>query len=432
MPQDVTSYVERLQAAGYQTHGVGKMHFMPDHARPWGFQSRDISEEVNEDEDHYKDFVAANGYNHVDEVNGIRSEYYYIPQPCQLPARLTNTHWVADRSIDFLQRRDRSRPFFLMSSFIRPHPPFDPPTPWNKLYRAAEMEDPHIPEHPGEFRTFWNELQTRYKYRGAWGRDRMLMRTLRSAYYGCISFIDYQIGRILETLGDEADNTVILFTADHGELLGDYGCVGKRTMQEVSARIPLIARWPGVLKPGERSTVPVSLLDVHQTILDAAGAEMDTHPERDSLRNLAQRSAPRTVFSQFSKRAYAQYLASDGQWKYSYSAPDRRETLVDLTNDPKESRNLAEKPEARPHLERLRQDLWQRYQRDGYTDAVTDEGWKEHPQPALSEDPERDVIYQDSANTDDRLKALGPDYYRPVTVTGPDAVRCLLEIIRNA
>jgi len=178
--------------------------------------------------------------------------------------------------------------------------------------------------------------------------------------------------------------------------------------------------------------VPVSLLDVHQTIVDAAGAGQESHPERASLRDLHGRAEPRVVFSQFSQRRYAQYLASDGRWKYPWSAPDRKEWLVDLENDPLESRNLADLPEARPHRDRLRQALWDRYTRDGYTDAATAEGWTDHPIPNLSENPEDDVIFQDAPNTDERVRSLGPDYYRKVTREHPDNIRCLWDIMKNA
>ena len=77
---------------------------------------------------------------HIVDPQGVRSEYYYVPQPSQLPARLHNTTWVADRSIDFLQQRDQDRPFFMWTSFIKPHPPFENPIPWNRMYKPDELE----------------------------------------------------------------------------------------------------------------------------------------------------------------------------------------------------------------------------------------------------------------------------------------------------
>ena len=107
------------------------------------------------------------------------------------------------------------------------------------------MLSPRRPEGYEELLTYWNHYQNRYKYRDK-GYDEMLFRAMKAMYYACISFIDFNLGRILAALGDEIDNTLILFTADHGEMLGDYGSVGKRTMLNPAAKVPLIVRPPGV------------------------------------------------------------------------------------------------------------------------------------------------------------------------------------------
>ena len=126
----VPSFMQRLADCGYQTHGVGKMHFTPTRERLWGFESRDYTAGESA-ESGFRRMLDENGFSHVDEPHGAQSEMYYIPQVSQLPAHLHETAWVADRSIDFLKRRDRRRPFFLWSSFLKPHPPFEAPTPWN-------------------------------------------------------------------------------------------------------------------------------------------------------------------------------------------------------------------------------------------------------------------------------------------------------------
>jgi arylsulfatase A-like enzyme len=322
---------------------------------------------------------------------------------------LHESTWIADRSIAFLQTRDRSRPFFLMSSFLKPHPPFESPTPWNRLYRARNMEGPFSPDDPAAFFPFWNTYQNRYKYRGR-GRDEMLLRSLRAAYYGCISFVDFHIRRILDALGPEQDNTLIVLASDHGELLGDYGCFGKRTMQEVSARVPLIVRWPAAFAAGARFDGAVSMLDLYPTFLEAAGEKESPSPLGMSL--LGARSTPgrRTVISQFESREKAQYLASDGAWKYAYSAPDRKEVLVDLTNDPQETRNLAEDPAQRGRMELLRGVLRDAFARDSYPDAFDGDAWKAYPQPQLRADPDDDLIEQEPASVALRLADLGADY----------------------
>ncbi|MFA5687529.1 MAG: sulfatase-like hydrolase/transferase, partial [Kiritimatiellales bacterium] len=103
MPQNLSSFMELLNGGGYQTHGIGKMHFSPDPLRMWGFESRDRHEEVwGASDNDYAAWLREHGYSYVIEDGGMRSEYYYIPQPSQFPAEAHQSSWVADRSIDFL------------------------------------------------------------------------------------------------------------------------------------------------------------------------------------------------------------------------------------------------------------------------------------------------------------------------------------------
>ena len=423
MPENVPSFMEHLQSEGYQTHGVGKMHFSPSFRRMWGFDSRDIAEEGKDDD--FRQFLDDNGFAHVDEPHGIRSEYYYLPQPSQLPAHLHQTAWVADRSREFLARRDPSRPFFLWSSFIKPHPPFETPTPWNKLYRAAEMPLPFRPEGGEDLLTYWNRVQNRYKYRDA-GHDDWLLRTMRAAYYSAISFIDYHVGRIIEALGDEINNTLIVFTSDHGELLGDYNSVGKRCMLDAACRVPLIARFPGVFSEGHRCDTPASLLDIAPTFLEAAGIE-NRAMSGTSLARVARETSEtneREIISQFQSGPLGVYMILNRTHKYVYSAPDRTEWLFDKVSDPKESRNFAGNPMCAQTLREMRAHLTARFCRDGYTlplHGANCEAWRQFPRPRFPANPDGGVLFQDPPNTAERVASLG-EYARPATVAGRDAM----------
>lgn len=406
LPRQPESFMEVLQRSGYQTHGVGKMHFRPDHTISWGFESRDISEELIEEKNDFISFLRETGFGHVHEPNGLRSEYYYIPQPSQLPARLHETSWVADRSIDFLKRRDRSRPFFLWSSFIKPHPPFENPTPWNHLYRCPDMKLPFRPENPAEFLSYWNRMQNRYKYKDA-GRDDFLLRTMRAAYYACISFIDHNIGRILQELGDAMDETLILFSSDHGELLGDYDSFGKRCMLDPAARIPMIARWPGQFAAGETCSRPVSLLDLPTTFAAAAGFDsFQPHRETADLRAVVRTSERRTVFSQFQQREFGLYMATDGEGKYIYSAPDKKEWFFSLEENRPEASNLLNDAPRPPAADRLKRELIARFETDGYTEAVEKGEWRKYPRPELPADPDGGLLNQDPSSARTARSAL--------------------------
>lgn len=415
MPQEETSFMEVLQSLGYQTHGVGKQHFSPDSHKLWGYDSRDYSEEGGQD-DEFRDFLKANGYGYVDDIHGVRSEYYYIPQPSQLPAHLHNTHWVADRSIEYLEKRDPNKPFFLMSSFIKPHPPFENPVPWNKLYRMAQMPLPYRPENYQDALCYWNHYQNRYKYRDQ-GFDDNLLRTMRAAYYGAISFVDWNVGRILQALGNEIKNTLILYLSDHGEMLGDFGSFGKRNMLEPAAHVPMLARLPGTFEGGRRISEPTSNLDLFPTFTGLAGDTQSPHPEGQDLRTVADGSSERTfVFSQFGQEKTGLYLITDGTWKYTYSAADQKEWLYNLELDPKESRNLAYNGFYLDQVERLRQAQVQRYTEAGYAKAVENGAWKDYGLTACTFQTDENLLLQDlGKDPQDAIDALGEGYARTVT-----------------
>ncbi len=433
IPTGLTSFMQELTALGYQTHGVGKMHFDPEYKQLWGFESRDISEEGPTDTD-FHDFLKKNGHGHISEVHGLRGEYYYLPQPSQLPAHLHETRWVGDRSIDFLRRRDRKRPFFLWSSFIKPHPPFENPHPWSRLYRTMEMPAPFLPDGHEDLRCLWNRVQNRYKYRDA-GTDLLLVRTIRAAYYSSISFIDQQIGSILSQLSDEErQNTLIVFSSDHGELLGDYGSFGKRCMLDAACRIPLLVVWPGKLKPDTQCQTPATLLDLYPTFLRAAGADnWQVSPEGTDLVALAQAKADRRkIFSQFSEKQTGLYMIMDGRWKYFYSAADEREWLLDRLSDPKETRNLAADVQYRDILNELRLECIQRFEKAAYNSAVQDGKWRRYGLRDLPEgNPDYGLLLQDQPELQAQINDLGPDYARTVTVTDDVAYRILFDLRRD-
>lgn len=332
---DGPTLMSELTAAGYRTHGVGKMHFTPEGDALRGFQTRDSEEEFGTTEsDDYLAWVRDQGFGHVEYPHGLRDEMYYVPQLSQLPAELHPTTWVADRSIDFLRTEDG--PFFLWSSFIAPHPPFTPPAPWHQRYPASLMPDPQLPLSGDGLLTAYNRLQNRYKYRDG-GRDRRLWQLIKSYYYASVTYVDHQIGRVVEELKrrGQFENTVIVLTADHGEFLGDYGCFGKRSFLDAAARVPMICSGPG-FAPGPVDA-PAGLVDVLPTVLTTAGVPIPAtdgvplqNPERD-----------RVVFGQFQQGELGLYAVITDEWKYIWSAPDAKEYLIDRRRDPGETVNHA-------------------------------------------------------------------------------------------
>jgi arylsulfatase A-like enzyme len=412
MPQERTSLMELLQAAGYQTHGVGKMHFSPDSRKLWGLDSRDYSEEGGmRDGDEFCDFLRESGFDHIVDPYGVRSEWYYVPQPSQLPERLHNTRWVADRSLDFLGRRDRERPFLLWSSFIKPHPPFESPVPWNRLYKPLEMPFPHMPPGYEELLTYWNRTQNRYKWRDQ-GFDWNLVRLIRAAYYAAISYVDYNAGRILAQLREEGelDNTLVIYTSDHGELLGDFGSVGKRSVLDPAARVPMLVRYPERFAAGERCARVASSVDVAPTCLGAAGlAAAEQHVGVD-LGDLAKGNSDRdAVLCQFQEDAVGLYGLITDEFKYMHSVPDQREWLFPRLAGQLESRSLAGSPPYEGVLVAMRERLIEWFRADGYEGPLEGDGWREFPTRDVPSNPDAGHLFQDGKSVDE----LFPDGYAP-------------------
>jgi len=428
MPTDGReTFMAALTAAGYRTHGIGKCHFTPDSHALRGFETREYQEELVRDpeKDDYLRFLHANGFRHVCDPHGIRGEMYYVPQPSQYPAHLHPTQWVGDRAVAYLREQaGKDRPWFLFASFIHPHPPFAPPNPWHKLYRAPLMPLFNVPADHEALLTFINRFQNRYKYRDQ-GIDQNLLRCLKAYYYACISFIDFQLGRLLAVLEEtgQLDRTLILFTADHGEHLGDYHCFGKRSMHDSCARIPMLARLPGRFAEGAVCAAPVSLVDVAATVCAAAGTGIRSHAlDGLDLADIAAGAVTReTVFAQHAmvpftaaarelhqnaetRASLSTYMAVSRRWKYVYSAPDHREFLFDRLMDPLETRSRAGVPLCRRDLATLRTALLDHLRAGGETGGITAEGqWREFPRQVLPADPDALLLVQDHPWPDTRL-----------------------------
>jgi arylsulfatase len=430
MPSDGRqTFMDVLAGAGYQTHGIGKCHFSPERYSLRGFHEREVQEEggagmADLSANPYLKYLHELGYGHLCEAYGVRGEMYYIPQPSQVPAEHHPSQWVGDRSIAYIgDAASRKEPWYLFSSFIHPHPPFTPPNPWHKLYRPTMMPLPLMPENAEALLTFVNHVQNRYKYRDQ-GRDLNLIRAIKAYYYACISFIDYQVGRIMTALEEsgQLDDTLVVFTSDHGEFLGDYGCWGKRSMHDPAARVPMIARMPGAFDGGRRIDTPVSLVDLAPTFASVAGADFDSHtPDGTDLREIVSGGSQREyVFSQLSVTgglsvkaqggqgkaeiltaedrvaAGSSYMCLSKEWKYVYSAPDDREYLFDRVRDPLETRNRVGVEFCAQALAKHKTALLDHLIRGGETAGIADGQWRSFPRRQVDTDPDTGLLIQDS------------------------------------
>jgi arylsulfatase A-like enzyme len=293
-----TTLPGELAKAGYHTQGVGKMHFYP--ARNLcGFHNvvlhdgylhceRSVNKRLETVDDYMPWFreragAAADFIDHGVECNS------WVARPWNYDENLHPTNWVVTKSIEFLNRRDPGKPFFLWMSFVRPHSPLDPPQAYWDMYRDAEIPPPPVGDWAKEF-----PEGSVVDASGFEGRlDRRAFERARRAYYALITHIDHQIGRFREALHEYGllSNTLVLFTSDHGDLLGDHNLLRKALPYEGSARIPLVAYSPPAFDMGfERGSVidrPVELRDIMPTCLEAAGAPVPQDVEGLSLLPLA-------------------------------------------------------------------------------------------------------------------------------------------------
>lgn len=409
MPDDNgCSLPAALAELGYHCAAIGKCHFTPDKAAMRGFAERLIQEECcsDPDKDDYCRWLADKGADH-DEPHGTRGEMYYVPQISLHPAAEHPSQWIGDRSIDFIRQRRANagdQPWFLFSSFIHPHPPFAPPKPWHKLYRSPDMPLPEVPQDAESLLVWVNHFQNRYKYRDQ-GIDDNLLRNMKAYYYATISFVDYQVGRVMAELAEhgELDNTVIVFASDHGEYLGDYDCFGKRGMHDASARVPLLVRYPRAFTADARCATATSLVDIFPTLINAAGGICAGRglDGCDLAAIAAGKCQRRFVFSQYSNDNTALYMVADDRYKYVWSAGDQREFLFDRQVDPLERRNRSALSSLAEVKKILKTALLQRLKDNQLDHAYVEKNglldWKANPRydDSFRRDPDARLLFQD-------------------------------------
>lgn len=258
-----------LHGQGYHTHAVGKMHFQGRH---FGLQTHERMEEccAARLDDDYLMYLREKGVR-TRYPQGLRDLLYYQPQTCRIPEKHSQNAWVARQAVRALRdhrAHRRDRPLFLWASWIAPHPPFAPCEPYDSLYDPADMEDPVYAERP--LATLPSVTWThRARLDGA-HRDLGRLRRIRALYAGQVTHVDEAIGRVLAELDalGMRDNTAVLFTSDHGDMLGDHGLSQKNVPYEPSVRVPMVLRWPGRTRAGTVCDDLVGLTDVLPTLVD--------------------------------------------------------------------------------------------------------------------------------------------------------------------
>lgn len=350
-----------LAKAGYHTQGVGKMHFHPQRALN-GFHHTVLDESGRvEDPGFVSDFRAwfdrnkTGDYEYADHGISFNS---WMARPTHAPEYLHPTAWTVKESIEFLKRRDPGKPFFLKTSFARPHSPYDAPSFYFDLYLNKELPEPCV----GEWASM-HDVPSDAAHPDAWRgvRSAEEIRRARAGYYGSIHFIDHQIGRLLQFMNKQKllNNTLIVFVSDHGDMLGDHNLWRKTYAYEGSAHVPLLVRLPASMgAPAcKRVEAPVCLQDIMPTMLEAAGVSIPHTVDGRSLLALMRgecsdwRPFVHGEHSTCYSEEQEMQFVTDGNWKYIWFPRLGTEQLFDLRVDPGERHDLSASAE---HADDLR------------------------------------------------------------------------------
>jgi arylsulfatase A-like enzyme len=281
-----------------------------------------------------------------------------------LPTEAHYSHWIGNETIDFLRSsRDRTKPFCFVANFFDPHHGFGAPPEYLDRYQADELPRPVT--RAGELDSKPPVLTDASKEsyagnaRGYLSYDEQELQQIKAAYWAMVTLIDDEVGRILAALEEEglADKTIVVFTSDHGEMLGDHQLMLKGPMMyDCAVRVPLIMRWPGQLPAGQRRSELVQWIDLAPTLLDAAGAPPLPRGQGASLLPLARDDQDadtrgwalceyRNSGHPYETAVHTTMLRT-GRWKivvyHGRPSTDRERTgeLYDLTADPQELVNL--------------------------------------------------------------------------------------------
>ena len=318
------TFIRQMHDSGYQTAVIGKWHLISD---PVGFD--------------YWQILPGQGiyYNPpmIDNGKPVKHEGYV-------------TDIITDLTLDWLKKRDKTKPFVMMCQHKAPHREWSPPLRylgWNKSQEFAEPatlfddyenrgfavrdQDMTIaktftetdaklkapgslnPEQRAAWDAYYTPLNEAFTKASPQGKDLIRWRYQRYMhdYLGCVKAVDDSVDRLLKYLDDEglAENTIVVYSADQGFYLGEHGWFDKRWLFEESLRAPLVVRWPGVTKPGSENREIVSNLDFAETFLDAAGLPVPAEMQGRSLVPLLRGETP----ADWRKSFYYHY--------YEYPAP---------------------------------------------------------------------------------------------------------------
>ena len=355
MPEGAVTLPAALSAAGYRTAAIGKMHFSP-WTEPYGFDTFIVSEEgrqwrsqntSGERGDAYQAYLREVGWGGYERAHAIgNNDVHTSSSP--LPLEHYHTTWATRATQNWLRdhhAQQPDRPFFAWCSYTKPHSPYDPPEPYDRLYDPRSFPPPiGGPEDIESLSPSYREAANSHLW-DTLGPEQI--QRARAFYAGNVSLIDRCVGDLRQTLEELglADSTVVCFTADHGDLLGDHGLFFKSKYFRGAWHVPFFLFAPGQVEG--LGTVPRFSVseDVYPTLLSLAGVPL---PDGGSIHgaDLSEdlRGGPQTVFGSVGRAPNQTHGARTMRWSYVLHPRGAYEELYDLVSDQDERRNLAEAP----------------------------------------------------------------------------------------
>jgi len=372
--------------AGYATGLIGKMHFVDaqTHGFDYHLDFNDWFQLLGPKTRLYADELgqpnSGSGQPQIDDVQRDlgdpwkgereadgREGSVAVGRVSRIPEEYQFESFVSRESVRFLNRFGKQQPFFLIASFLKPHDPFMPIERFARMFRPEDMRLPDTwgkvdpATAPAEVRRLLERNGPTPELRSADAARRRI-----ALYYASLAQMDEELGKILAALRSlELDrNTIVLYTSDHGEMLGDLGLWQKFQFYEGSCGVPLLVRAPGVTQPGAVCRQPLSQVQILPTLAELCGVSVPSDLDGKSF--AAQLRSPATVndapvYSEYALRSRgAKYMIRRGNLKYTFRTHDRAE-LFDLRSDPAEMHNLALDKSAAARAEELKNELFAWY-----------------------------------------------------------------------
>jgi arylsulfatase A-like enzyme len=323
---------------------VGKLHVYPPRDRI-GFEEVISMEEGRPQlggPDDWELWLSDHGRGGQGHAHGM-SNNGYEHRPWHLEEAAHPTVWLARQMCRMIARRDPTRPAFWHLSFNAPHPPIVPLASYLEMYRGREMRpavrgdwcEGVLPPALERVRASWPALSAER------------LAAMKRAFHAQCTLIDHQLRLVIGTLREHLllEDTVILFTSDHGDMLGDHGLWAKRLMYEGSARVPMIlmgAAGCDRVAPGAEDRRLAGMQDIMPTLLDLAGIDI---PDTVTGRSLVGAPPREVLYGEAGEGATATRMVTDGRWKLIWYPEGNAVQLFDLEADPGECCDLAPSPD---------------------------------------------------------------------------------------